>query len=116
MTQTPEQILSSLAGEARNELVSNILPFWINRMPDDVNSGFYGRIDGENNVIAGAPKGAILNARILWTFSAAYRAVKDPLYLDTALRAKNYIFDHFFDGKYGGTYWCLKSNGEALDT
>ena len=116
MTRTPEQILSSLAGEARNELVSNIMPFWLDRMPDDVNSGFYGRIDGENNIIADAPKGAILNARILWTFSAAYKAVKDPRYLEAALRAKNYIFSHFFDEEYGGTYWCLESDGQPLDT
>jgi len=116
MTQTPDQILSKLADEARNELISGILPFWVNRMPDDINSGFYGRIDGENNVIADAPKGAILNARILWTFSAAYKAVKDPLYLETAVRAKNYIFSHFFDEEQGGTYWCLKSDGEPLDT
>src|SRR5512133_1185341 len=116
MTQTPEQILSSMAGDARNELVSNILPFWKDMMPDDVNSGFYGRIDGKNNIIADAPKGAILNARILWTFSAAYKAVNNPQYHEAALRAKNYIFSHFFDEEYGGTYWCLKSEGQPLDT
>jgi hypothetical protein len=36
MTQTPDQILSRLTGDAQYELISGILPFWINRMPDDV--------------------------------------------------------------------------------
>ena len=53
-------------------------------MPDEKEGGFFGRIDGKNNVIAGAPKGAILNARILWSFSAAYMTVRDPLYLEMA--------------------------------
>ncbi|HUW93091.1 MAG TPA: AGE family epimerase/isomerase [Bacteroidales bacterium] len=116
MTRASEQILNELAGDARNELIGSILPFWITRMPDSVHGGFYGRINGENNTVSDAPKGAILNARILWTFSAALRELKDPLYLETALRAKDYIFKHFFDDEYGGTYWCLKSNGEPLDT
>ena len=32
--------------EMEEELVSNILPFWINRMTDEVNGGFYGRSHG----------------------------------------------------------------------
>ena len=54
--------------EMEEELVSNILPFWINRMTDEVNGGFYGRITGREEVKPEAEKGAILNARILWTF------------------------------------------------
>ena len=73
--------------EMEEELVSNILPFWINRMTDEVNGGFYGRITGREEVKPEAEKGAILNARILWTFSAAYRLLKRPEYLETATRA-----------------------------
>jgi len=116
MTRTPEHLPAEMKTDALEELNRNILPFWIKRMPDDKEGGFYGRIDGKNNVIAGAPKGAILNARILWSFSAAYITVKDPMYLEMATRARNYIFSHFFDEKFGGTYWCLRSNGEPLET
>ncbi|TFH47864.1 MAG: N-acyl-D-glucosamine 2-epimerase, partial [Bacteroidia bacterium] len=111
MIRTPEQILSDLAADTREELTKNILPFWISMMPDNLNGGFYGRIDGENNIIADAPKGAILNARILWTFSAAYEALKEPTYLNTANRAGNYILSNFFDEENGGTYWSLESDG-----
>lgn len=57
--------------EMEEELVSSHPPFWINRMTDEVNGGFYGRITGRE--VKPEAEKAILNARILWTFSAAYR-------------------------------------------
>ncbi|MDX9904534.1 MAG: AGE family epimerase/isomerase, partial [Bacteroidales bacterium] len=108
--------LMKMRAEALEELTRYILPYWVNRMPDMSLGGFYGRIDGRDRVIADAPKGAILNARILWSFSAAYITLPDPAYLAVATRARNYIFGHFFDDRYGGTYWCLDSNGEPLET
>jgi len=116
MTLAPEHLPAAMRIDALEELNRNILPFWTKRMPDEKQGGFYGRIDGKNKVIAGAPKGAILNARILWSFAAAYMSVKDPLYLEMATRARNYIFSHFFDEKHGGTYWCLKGDGTPLDS
>ena len=61
--------------EMQDVLTGNILPFWIDKMVDHENGGFYGRIDGYGNLHADAEKGGILNARILWTFSAAYRVL-----------------------------------------
>jgi mannobiose 2-epimerase len=112
----PESLMTMMRVDAREELTRSIMPFWITRMPDEKHGGFYGRIDGKNNVIADAPRGAILNARILWSFSAAYHAIKDPIYLEMATRARDYILGNFFDARYGGTYWCLRYNGEPLDT
>ncbi|RGK81005.1 N-acyl-D-glucosamine 2-epimerase, partial [Bacteroides uniformis] len=37
-------IIMRMRQEMEEELVSNIPPFWINRMTDEVNGGFYGRI------------------------------------------------------------------------
>ena len=102
--------------EMEEELVSNILPFWINRMTDEVNGGFYGRITGREEVKPEAEKGAILNARILWTFSAAYRLLKRPEYLETATRAKRTLIDRFYDNEFGGVYWSLDYKGNPLDT
>ena len=105
-----------LRQQLKKELTQNILPFWMQKMPDPENGGFYGQMDGNDRIISDAPKGGILNARILWTFSAAYNALKDPSYLETATRAKYYIFEHFFDVEFGGTYWCLDYMGEPFDT
>ena len=116
MKNVSELLLAEMKAAAMEELTRNILPWWIKKMPDTANGGFYGRIDGRENIMPEAPKGGILNARILWSFSAAYLKLRDPVYLEMATRARDYIFRHFFDKQYGGTYWSLKSNGEPLDT
>lgn len=97
-------------------LQNNILRFWLDKMVDRENGGFYGRIDGQEVLHADAEKGAILNARILWSFSAAYRVLHDEEYLEAATRAKDYIIEHFIDKEYGGVYWSLDSKGNPLDT
>ena len=102
--------------EVREVLEHNILRFWIDRMQDDEHGGFYGRIDSNNELHADADKGAILNARILWTFSAAYRVLRKPVYLEMAYRAKRYFIAHFIDPEYGGVYWSLDYKGQPKDT
>ena len=112
--------LKLLMYQLRNEvfinLTQNILPFWSTRMPDNKNGGFYGRIDWKDQVFPDADKGGILNARILWTFSSAYRVLKDTAYLRLATRTKDYIMAHFIDKQYGGAFRSVKSNGEPSDT
>ncbi len=97
-------------------LNNNILNFWLQRMVDHEQGGFYGRIDGNDKLVADAQKGAILNARILWAFAAAYRVVGDKRYLGSALRAKDYILNHFVDHEYGGVYWSVNADGSPKDT
>lgn len=107
--------LEALREEVKDELVNDILPFWMNRMTDREQGGFYGRIDGNNCLHPDAPKGAIMNARILWTFSAAFRLLKKPEYLETATRAKRYLLDFFYDKQYGGIFWELNADGTPSD-
>ena len=102
--------------EMQDVLENNILPFWLEKMQDNENGGFYGRIDGSGVLHPDAEKGAILNARILWTFSAAYRVLEKKELLEAATRAKNYLVDHFIDPEYGGVYWSVDYKGEPLDT
>jgi len=108
-------ILDRLRDELRTELTDNILPYWMDNMVDP-RGGFYGRRDGNNVLHPDAPKGAILNARILWSFAAAYRVLGTPQYLDMATRAKREIIDRFYDPEYGGIYWSLDAEGRPLDT
>ena len=108
--------VKKLKEEMLEELTGNILNFWLNRMVDNERGGFYGRIDGKGNLVADADKGAILNARILWSFSAAYRVTGKEEYKIAADRAYNYIVEHFVDKEYGGVYWSLDCNGLPKDT
>ena len=102
--------------EMQDVVENNILRFWLDKMVDDEHGGFYGRIDAGEVLHPEAEKGAILNARILWSFSAAYRVLGNPEYLDAATRAKDYIIDHFIDKEYGGVYWSLDYLGNPFDT
>jgi mannobiose 2-epimerase len=107
--------LEILKAEVTEELVTNILPFWMTKMIDSKNGGFYGRIDGSGRVFNDADKGCVLNARILWTFSSAFRILKNPDYLKTAERSKDYLLDHFFDKEFGGVFWLLDHKGQMKD-
>ena len=109
----------ALAKQLKQELKDNILPYWINRMQDP-ERGFHGRIDGHDRLDENAPKGAIMNARLLWTFASAYRLMKGSeeakTYLEVAQRAKREIVDRFYDADFGGICWSLNPDGTPLDT
>jgi len=106
---------STFVDSARRMLTEVILPFWMTRMVD-ARGGFYGRIDGCGNVYPEAVKGAVLNARILWTFAAAYRVMGDSAYLATATRAKRTLIDTFIDPQFGGVFWSVNPDGTPCDT
>lgn len=101
--------------EIKEEL-DNILRYWMTFTTDEANGGFVGRIDHENHVYADSPKGSVLNARILWTFSAAYNATGNQEYLKIANKAYNYITEFFIDKEYDGVFWSVDYKGFPLDT
>jgi len=105
-----------LKHSAQEVLVNNILRFWSERMVDIEHGGFYGRIDGHDILHPEAEKGAVLNARILWTFAAATRILHRMPYRILAARAKDYLVNRFIDPQYGGVYWSLNADGSPLDT
>jgi len=102
--------------EMQDVLQNNILRFWLDKMQDEENGGFYGQMTGQGELVKTADKGAILNARILWSFSAAYRVLGEPEYLEAATRAKRYLIEYFIDPLYGGVYWSLDYKGQPKDT
>ncbi len=104
-----------LVSELKTELIEHILPFWMKKMPDP-RGGFYGEIDGCGRARPDVPKGNILNARILWTFSAVHRFFPEPEYKAMAERAYKEIREKFVDFEYGGMYWTLTPDGAPMDT
>jgi mannobiose 2-epimerase len=105
-----------LKQDVRDVLENNILNYWIDKATDNERGGYYGEIDGHEQVVPNADKGAILNARILWAFSAAYRVLGNPVYLKAATRAKDYIVENFIDHENGGVYWSVDCDGKPKDT
>ncbi len=110
-TKAQPDAVRTLHDEITADLKDNILPFW-EKHSIDPSGGFYGTLMRDGTPIADAPKGGVLNARILWTFSAAYRICGDTIYRNLADRAQRY----FIDPQYGGVYWQIKADGTPLNT
>ena len=100
--------------EVRQVLENNILNYWLTLK--DPHGGFYGEADGTAEIQYGAPRGVILNARIIWAFAAAYRALRKTEYLVAAVHARDYFLEHFCDHRYGGVYWSVDATGKRLET
>jgi len=115
LKEDPKARMIQLKNEVSANLTRNLLPFWSTKMVDYKNGGYFGRINGDNQVFPKEDKGGILNARILWTYSSAYRIYKDTAYLRLAARSKDYIMAHFIDKEFGGAYRSVKSTGEPSD-
>lgn len=104
-----------LIQEFEKEL-QNTLNYWTEQAVDHENGGFYGQIENDNRIVPRADKGAVLNARILWFFSAAYSHSKLPAHLTLAERCYHYIRDQFVDRKFGGVFWSVDFKGNPLGT
>lgn len=100
--------------EVRENLTFGILPYWLKLK--DPRGGFYGEVASDGTIRYDAPRGVILNARIIWSFAAAYQFLPQTEYLVAAVHARDYFLDHFCDHKYGGVYWSVDAAGERLDT
>jgi mannobiose 2-epimerase len=105
-----------LRQKVETELLSDILPFWLQYTLDEENGGFRGQISNDLTIDPHAAKGLILNARILWTLSKAFSVYRNPVYLATARRAYDYLTRYFWDAKFGGVYWMLDYLGNPHDT
>ncbi|MDO5980266.1 AGE family epimerase/isomerase [Flavivirga spongiicola] len=104
----------SLREELDATVQKNILDYWVNNAVDVNNGGFIGQVSHDNIKDINANKGIVLNSRILWTFSIAYRELNDAIFKSLADRAYNYIKTFFLDKKYGGVYWELDSLGHPV--
>lgn len=109
-----QQLLQKFQQELKEEL-SNILEYWMQHTSDKKYGGFYGSINNSNHPSPAAPKSVVLHARILWTFSVAYRQSRNNAHLKIASRAFEYITRKFNDAAYAGVYWSVDETGKMLD-
>lgn len=98
----------------KKHLVQDIIPFW-NKLKDEKYGGFYGSVAGDGTPIKDYMKGVILNNRILWFYSKAYRVLQDQELLSMADHAYKFLVEHCYDKNYGGVYWAIKFNGDVED-
>ena len=99
----------------QEHLEKQLIPFW-NKMEDCEKGGFYGYADAYGVPDKNGVKGCILNSRILWFYAAAYNLLQQPVLLQKAEHAYQFMRDHFFDSRFGGVFWSVEADGTPLDT
>lgn len=109
-----KQRLDQLKSELMLNLEENILPYWLRL--EDPEGGYYGRVDWQENVHPDDERGCILNARILWTLSAAARLTGNQEYAQAATRQMRYFCGNFIDREYGGCFWSINADSTPRDT
>jgi mannobiose 2-epimerase len=107
--------LQQLKTELSTELDA-ILEYWSENTIDIENDGFVGQIDSNDEVISNAEKGSVLNARILWSFSASYQVTKNESHKEIAKRAFQYVSEYFYDPEFGGLFWSINADTTPKDT
>ena len=107
--------LAQLKTELSSQLDS-ILKYWTKNSIDVKTDGFIGQIDYHENVIENAEKGSVLNARILWSFSASYQITKNEEHKKLATRAFKFLSEYFYDGEFGGLFWSINADTTPKDT
>jgi len=100
---------------AEKHLREKLLPFW-EKLKDEENGGFYGYMDFDLNVDKKSVKGCILNSRILWFFSNAYRMFQDERLASDARHAYEFMKNYCVDRDYGGVYWSVSYDGRVIDS
>jgi mannobiose 2-epimerase len=95
------------------ELHGDILPYWMKYGVEKDGHGFYGAVDLNGNPVLTANKTSVLNARILWTFSAAAMLDGNTDYAAMADRAYRVVTEDFEDKECGGYFMELTSGNKV---
>ncbi len=103
-----------MIGEIKTHLTERIIPFW-KKLKDEKHGGFYGYVDYDLKMDQKAPKGVILNSRILWFFANSYSLLKNEDDLLFAKHSYEFLVDKCMDHEYGGVYWMLSAEGEPVE-
>ncbi len=106
--------MESFVKEIRCHLETRLIPFW-EGLKDEENGGYYGYMDYDLHVNRQYEKGCILNSRILWFFSNAYKLLKKENLKADAAHAYRFLKEYCLDPEYGGVFWSVTYDGQVKD-
>lgn len=98
-----------IACAAAEMLDGVILPFWM-ALRDNLYGGYYGYMDFDLKLKKNAPKGCVLNSRILWFFSEAAILTGRMDLREYATHAYHFLEKYCLDHQNGGMYWSITCN------
>ena len=104
-----------LKKEFQNELIDNILNYWVKEVYDSNRQTFFGKISNSNQKFPEAALSAVFTTRVMWTFSAAYREFPNAVYKKMADEAFRILLENFWDQENGGIYWSVFPDGKIDD-
>lgn len=106
--------IAKLKKEASNHLINELLPFWTNRMVDEVNGGFITHFDKDGKDTGEDEKSLIAQARCLYTISSAHRAgYGEGEYAAIAKHGADFLINKMWDDKHGGFFWMMDRKGNV---
>ena len=106
--------MEAFVNEIVDHLKNQLIPFW-EGLKDKEYGGYFGYMGYDRKVIPTYEKGCILNSRILWFFSNAYRLFRTENLKADAEHAFRFLKEYCLDKEYGGIYWSLTYNGQKKD-
>lgn len=102
-----------LAAESRDELLHNILPFWLEHSIDRESGGYFTCLERDGSVFD-TDKFIWLQARQVWLFAMLCNKVeKRAEWLDCALHGAEFLKKYGHDGDYNW-YFSLTRDGKPL--
>lgn len=102
-----------LAHQYKDELLNNILPFWLDKSQDLENGGYYTCLNREGEVYD-TDKFIWLQGREIWLFSMMYNNVKKrEEWLQCAIQGAEFLKKYGHDGNYNW-YFSLTKEGKPL--
>ena len=105
--------LKELELQYKNELLDNILPFWLQKSQDKECGGYFTCLDRQGNVFD-TDKFIWLQGRQVWLFSMLYNKVeKKQEWLDCAIEGAEFLKKYGHDGNYNW-YFSLTREGKPL--
>ncbi len=103
----------TLAQQYKNELLENVLPFWLSKSQDLQCGGYYTCLDREGNVFD-TDKFIWLQGRQVWLFSHMYNNIdRNPAWLECARQGGEFLKKYGHDGDLNW-YFSLTREGKPL--
>ncbi len=105
--------IDKLIQQYKEELLDNVIPFWLNKSTDKEFGGYFSCLRGNGDVFD-TDKFIWLQARQVWMFSMLYNKVeKKQEWLDCAIQGAEFLKKHGHDGNYNW-YFSLDREGKPL--
>ncbi|GHT68327.1 N-acylglucosamine 2-epimerase [Spirochaetia bacterium] len=104
--------MKELAGLYRDELLNNVIPFWLNHSIDREYGGYLTSLDRDGSVFD-TDKWTWMQGREVWMFATLYNKVeKRREWLDASIQGAEFLNKYAHNEE--GYYFCLNRQGQPL--